>query len=81
MKFLFFFMLLVAFCGQVFASDEAKREKIKENINDSKRAAKQESRNFEDRTCELVNGKMTCALKKVKHSAEKRADQIKDAAD
>lgn len=74
-------MLLVAFYGQVFASDEAKREKIKETISDSKRAVKQKGRDFEDRTCELVNGKMVCALKKVKHSAEKRADQVKDAAD
>jgi hypothetical protein len=81
MKFLVCFILLVAFCGQVFASDEAKRQKIKEKINDSKRAFKQESREFEDRTCELVNGKMVCALKKAKHSTQKRADQIQDKAD
>jgi hypothetical protein len=81
MKFIFFFMLLVAFCGQAFALDEVTKEKIQENINDSKRAVKQESREFKDRTCKLVNGKMVCALKKVKHSAEKRADQIKDLAD
>jgi hypothetical protein len=65
----------------LFAADETVKEKIQESMRDSKRAVKQTDREFEDKTCELVNGKMVCALKKIKHTAEKSADKIQDAAD
>jgi hypothetical protein len=81
MKFPFSFMILMVFCGQLFAEDVTTKEKIQERVNDSKRAAKQANREFEDKTCSLVNGKMVCAMKKVKHSVEKNVDKIKDAAD
>jgi uncharacterized protein YjbJ (UPF0337 family) len=67
--------------SQIFASEESVKEKARESINDSKRAIKQAHRDFEDKTCELVNGKMVCALKKVKHSVEKSTDKVQDAAD
>ncbi len=81
MKFSYIFLFVFTVSGQLFAEDVTTREKNQESINDSKRAAKQANREFEDKTCELVNGKMVCALKKVKHSAEKSTDKIQDAAD
>ena len=56
-------------------------EKMREARRDANREAKNESRKIEDKTCELINGKMQCALKKAKHSIEKSSDEIEDAAD
>ena len=66
---------------QLIASEETVKEKARESMNDSKRAIRQANRDFEDKTCELVNGKMVCSLKKVKHSVEKSTDKAQDAAD
>ena len=81
MKSSYYFLFTISITGQIFASDQTIREKVNENFNDAKRASKQISRDFEDKTCELVNGKMVCKMKKVKHSAEKSADKIQDLAD
>jgi hypothetical protein len=77
------FLILFSFAisTQLLASEETVREKARESINDSKRTLKQANREFEDKTCELVNGKMVCAVKKVKHSVQKSSDKIQDAAD
>lgn len=80
MKFSIGTLLLIS-SFSLFAADETVKEKIQESIRDSKRAVKQTNREFEDKTCDLVNGKMVCALKKIKHSAEKGADKVQDAAD
>lgn len=81
MKFSFCTVFIVMSSFSLFAADETSKEKIQESIKDSKRAVKQVNREFEDKTCELVNGKMVCVLNKVKHSAEKGADKVQDAAD
>lgn len=74
-------LFLFAISTQLLASEETVREKARESMNDSKRSLKQANREFEDKTCELVNGKMVCSLKKAKHSVEKSTDKIQDAAD
>ncbi len=74
-------ILFLAISTQLLASEETVREKARESMNDSKRSLKQANRDFEDKTCELVNGKMVCAMKKVKHSVEKSSDKIQDAED
>jgi len=71
---LFIFILFVS--NITFAN-----EKMREVRSDAKRAAKNASREVEDKTCELINGKMQCTLKKAKHSIEKSSDEIEDAAD
>jgi hypothetical protein len=81
MKVSFLILFSFVFSIQLLASDEKVREKDRESINDSKRTLKQANREFEDKTCELVNGKMVCAMKKVKHSVEKSSDKIQDAED
>jgi len=50
-------------------------------MNDTKRGVKKAARAAEDKTCELVNGKMECAAKKVKHSIQNGADKVEDAID
>lgn len=66
---------------QVAYADETVKEKAKETMNDAKRGAKKAARAAEDKTCELVNGKMECAAKKVKHSIQNGADKVEDAMD
>lgn len=37
--------------------------------------------NVKDKTCELVNGKMECTLKKIKHNMENINDKMEDATE
>ncbi len=81
MKFTLCFLILFASPLILIAADETVKENAKESINKSKRAMRQANRELEDKTCELVNGKMVCALKKIKHSAEKSVEKVQDAED
>ena len=66
-------------------AEESKMDKagdaIHEGANDTKRAAKKAVRGAKDKGCELVNGKMDCAGKKLKHKAQNAGDKMEDAAD
>lgn len=62
-------------------ADETVKEKVKEMGNDTKRATKKTVRKVQDETCEMVNGKMKCIGKKIKHSAENAGDKVEDAID
>jgi hypothetical protein len=86
--------LAVLALGLVFAipavhAEDSKMEKkadqagdaISEGAKDLKRGTKKAVRNVKDETCELVNGKMECAGKKVKHGAKNLGDKVEDAAD
>ena len=53
----------------------------KEAANDTKRGVKKGARAVEDKACEMVNGKMECAAKKIKHSMQNGADKVEDAVD
>lgn len=65
----------------VSMADETVKEKAHEAAHDTKRAAKKTARKVKDKTCEMVNGKMECAGKKIKHSAQNAGDKIEDAVD
>jgi hypothetical protein len=41
-----------------------------------KKEAKKTVRDVKDKTCEMVNGKMQCAGKKIKHKAQDAVDDI-----
>ncbi len=56
-------------------------EETKEFGNDTARAVKKAGRDIEDKACEMVNGKLDCATKKIEHAAENAADKAKDLAD
>jgi hypothetical protein len=57
------------------------KEKTKELVNDGKRAAAKTSRKVKDEVCEMVDGKMKCVGKKIKHAAQNAGDNIEDAVD
>lgn len=58
-------------------ADEVKSD-IKEGAQDLNKGVKKNARALKDKTCELVNGKMECAGKKLKHKAENLGDEVKD---
>ena len=64
-----------------FAQATETKEKVTEVANDSKRAVKKAVRNAKDKTCEMINGKMECAAKKVKHTVQNGVDKVEDAID
>ena len=62
-------------------SEETLTEKTKELGRDVNRGTKKAVRKVKDETCEMVNGKMECAAKKVKHSIQNTADDVEDAVE
>ena len=62
-------------------SEETLAEKTKEAGRDVKRGTNKAVRKVKDETCELVNGKMECAAKKVKHSILNTTDKVEDAVE
>lgn len=76
-----FFIIFSLMTLNFSAAAETLKEKSREVANDTKRATKQAGHDLEDKTCELVHGKMECAVKKVKHSAQKKSDKIEDSLD
>ena len=69
-----------AFTSQAHA-DETVKEKVSEAAHDTKRGAKKTARKVKDEACEMVDGKMKCVGKKVKHAAQNTGDAIEDAVD
>ena len=70
-----------AFPLHSFAADDTVGEKAEEAAKDTGRAVKKGARKVKDKTCEMVNGKMDCAAKKLKHKAQNVGDKIEDATD
>jgi gas vesicle protein len=72
--------LLIIASGQSFA-DENLKNTTAELGKDTKRGVNNAVREVKDKTCELVNGKMECAVEKTKHSIQRGADKVEDAVD
>ena len=66
---------------EISYADETVKEKAAEVANDTKRAVKKGARKIKDETCEMVDGKMKCVGKKIKHSVQNTGDKIEDAVD
>lgn len=85
LKNLFTALVTTALVGSVTVNhamaDETVKEKATEAANDTKRAVKKGARKVKDETCEMVNGKMECVGKKIKHSAQNVGDKVEDAVD
>lgn len=64
---------------------EEKKEKMEERtdeaVSDMGRGTKKATRKVEDSTCEMVNGKAECAVKKSKHTIQNAGDSVEDAID
>lgn len=73
-------LALVSFTAPVHAEESAK-ETVKEAGRDVKKGAKKAYRNMKDKTCEMVNGKMECAVKKGVNKAKNAGDEIGDKAE
>lgn len=62
-------------------ADDSVGEKVGEAVQDTKRGSKKVARNVKQKGCELVNGKMECAGKKVKNKAKDIGDSVEDAVE
>jgi uncharacterized protein YjbJ (UPF0337 family) len=86
MKFLTIaFLALTSLSLFAGTSYEHKKEKMEERTDEATsdlgRGVKSTSRKVQDETCQMVNGKMDCAVKKTKHSIQNGADKVEDAID
>ncbi|MBY0415122.1 MAG: hypothetical protein K2Q18_13205 [Bdellovibrionales bacterium] len=72
---------MAGFSSALHAEDATVKEKINEATHDTKRATKKTARKVKDEVCEMVNGKMKCVGKKIKHAAQNTGDAIEDAVD
>jgi len=61
-------------------AEETASEKSADSARDMKRKTKKGVHKMEDKGCEMVNGKMECAGKKMKHKANEAVDATKDEA-
>lgn len=57
------------------------KQSMEETTNETRRGAKKTGRAIQDKTCELVNGKMECAAKRVKNGILNTTDKIEDAVE
>lgn len=73
------FTASVLFTGTAFAEQTA-TEQVKEAGRDLKTGTKKAVRKVKDETCEMVNGKMECAAKKVGNKVDNAVDDVKDGA-
>jgi gas vesicle protein len=70
----------ISLAPKAFA-DETTGDKVKQDAEQVKTSTKKLGREASDKTCEMVNGKMQCAGKKVKHSLQNTGDAAKDKVD
>jgi hypothetical protein len=73
--------LIGAFTNHRAYADDSVKKDVKEAGHDTKRAMKKAGRKVHDKTCEMVNGKMSCAGKKLKHGVQNAGDKVEDAVD
>ena len=78
-------MVLASVSLYAGTSMEQKKEKMEERsseaASDVGRGVKKATRSVEDKTCDMVNGKAECAVKRTKHSIQNGADSVEDAID
>ncbi len=76
------FSLMLGFASFSNADDNSSAgEKVQEKGHDLGKNAKQTWRKTKDEACEMINGKMECAGKKVKHKTQDGIDEVKDKVD
>ena len=76
---------LLGMCGAlgpmtIVRAEETNGAKIEKAQRDVKRGAKRTVRDIQDKTCETVNGKVECAVKRAGHGVQNAADEVKDKA-
>jgi hypothetical protein len=71
----------LAIFGISAAAEETKLEKVETMANKTADSVRQTYRSAKDKGCEMVNGKMECAGKKIKNSARNLKDKIETSAE
>lgn len=61
-------------------AEETKGEKAETAMNKTADNVKKGFRSTKDKTCEMVNGKMECVAKKMKHKVQNAADSVETKA-
>ncbi len=79
MKMMMIAALLMA--APAFAAEPTVKDSAVETGKDLKKSAKKGWNKVKDETCTMVNGKMECAAKKMKHKAEDVGNEVKDKVD
>jgi hypothetical protein len=69
-------LLLLAFGSMGFA-EETTTEKVEATTNKAMDKVKETYRNSKNEICELINGEMKCAVKKVKNKLRTATDKTK----
>lgn len=74
------FFLLSPFATNLAWAETTSGEKAGQVVTDVQDSAKKGVRNVKDATCEMINGKMECAGKKLMHKAHTGVDKVKNKA-
>jgi hypothetical protein len=63
------------------AADETTRDKVEDVGKDTKKNFKKGYRKAQDKSCEWVNGKLECALKKAGNKVKNAGEEVKNKAE
>jgi hypothetical protein len=63
----------------IFSSASVWPGEVDKTVRDVKRGTRKAVRSAKDKTCELVNGKVECAAKKLKHKAQNTSEEVGDS--
>lgn len=77
-----FGFLFLAVCAYIVLGGNPSTNNITEEVRefgqDTVKEVKSGVRKVQDKTCEMIDGKVECAAKKAKHEAQNAADEIED---
>jgi len=73
-------LCFVSLFGMSVHAEVTATEKIETSADKAGDSVKKAYRKVKDKTCEMVNGKMECVAKKIKHKAKNAADAIETKA-
>jgi hypothetical protein len=70
-------MLFLGLSGAFAFAEETNLEKAETVKNNAVNSIKKTARDVKDKTCEMINGKMECVVKQVKHTGQDAMDATK----
>ena len=73
-------LLAMSFALYLGSSAFATESSVSHTADEAGNSVKKTYRNAKDKTCEMVNGKMQCLGKKIKHKMENASDAISTEA-
>lgn len=73
-------LLCLSLFGAIASAEETNLEKAETMKNKAVDSVKKTARDVKDKTCEMINGKMECVAKQVKHTGQDAVDAVKTKA-